>query len=216
MERMAFLQRESQLELLSDEELIALIRCGDTTCQDQLLRKYKYLVKIKSRAYFLAGSDRDDIIQEGMIGLFKAIRDYDADKAASFYSFAELCITRQIYTAIKTATRKKHSPLNGYVSLNRVIGNDDSETTMGDMTESITTTDPETILIERENRQYIESRLVEALSPFETEVLKYYLVGKSYAQIAEITDKHVKSIDNAIQRIKRKIGKYVKEKTLDL
>lgn len=190
---------------LPDEDLIDLIRAGDAECQDYIIDKYKKNVKIKARAFFLTGADREDIIQEGMIGLFKAIRDFERGKAASFYSFAELCIMRQIYTAIKTSTRKKHLPLNTYVSLNRPAF-DEKKTTFEELgVLNSKRLNPESIIIEREDRENIERKIGESLSKLENEVLALYLLGKSYAEIAETTNRSAKTVDNAIQRIKRKI-----------
>ena len=170
---------------------------------------------MKSRAYFLIGADSEDIIQEGMIGLYKAIRDYQKDKNASFKVFAELCINRQIITAIKTATRQKHMPLNSYVSLNKSAFDDNSEETYMDIIKTVDEMNPEALLIGQENKDYIESNISKILSDFERMVLAYYLQGKSYLEISKISGKPEKSVDNALQRVKKKIEKFVEEKELD-
>lgn len=161
---------------------------------------------------FLIGADREDIIQEGMIGLYKAIRDYNKDKLTSFKAFAELCITRQIITAIKTATRQKHIPLNSYVSLNKPIYDDESDRTLLDVLSGVKVTDPEELIISREELSYMESKIGEILSNLEWEVLTSYLDGKTYQEIAVDLDRHVKSIDNALQRVKRKLERYLELK----
>lgn len=195
----------------SDEAIIQSIRNGDEQAQEYILNKYKPLVKAKSRAYFLIGADREDIIQEGMIGLYKAIRDYRREKNTSFRSFAELCINRQIITAIKAATRQKHLPLNSYVSLNKPVFDNDLENTYIDMIKEESVLNPETVLIGQENKNFIEAQIMKRLSPFETRVLFLYLQGRSYFEISKILTKTEKSIDNALQRIKRKVEKCLNE-----
>ncbi len=192
-----------------DEEVVDLARAGSVLAQEYLINKYKSFVRAKARSYFLIGADREDIIQEGMIGLYKAIRDFRGDKLASFKAFAELCIQRQIITAIKTATRQKHIPLNSYISLNRPIYDEDSDRTLIDVMPGADVTDPEEIVINGEEASYIESRMTELLSDLERQVLAYYLDGKSYMEIAADLNRHVKSIDNALQRVKRKLEKFV-------
>ena len=160
----------------------------------------------------MAGADREDIIQEGMIGLFKAIRDYKVDKLTSFRAFAELCITRQIITAIKTATRQKHIPLNSYVSLNKPIYDEESDRTLMDILSTTKITNPEEIVISREEFIFIERKMGEILSSLEWKVLMAYLEGKSYQEIAVELKRHVKSIDNALQRVKRKLEKYLEDR----
>ncbi|NLK36476.1 MAG: RNA polymerase sporulation sigma factor SigH [Epulopiscium sp.] len=194
----------------NDEDLIQYIKSGDEQAQEYILNKYKPLVKAKSRAYFLIGADREDIIQEGMIGLYKAIRDYKEEKNSSFRGFAELCINRQIITAIKTATRQKHLPLNTYVSLNKPIFENESESTYIDIIQEGEVLNPETLFIGRENRSFIESQIIKNLSRFETKVLSLYLQGRSYFEIAQVINKSEKSIDNALQRVKKKIEKCLK------
>ena len=190
-----------------DEELVRLAQAQDYTAQDLLYERYKGLVKGKARSYFLVGADREDIVQEGMIGLHKAIRDYNPDREASFHTFAEMCIVRQIITAIKAATRQKHIPLNSYVSLNRPIYEEDSERTLLDVISLERITDPEELLIGQESYDSIELRISQILSPLEQETLELFLEGKSYQEIAAELGRHTKSIDNALQRIKRKMEK---------
>ena len=188
----------------SDEALIARIRQGDRTAEGLLYDRYKQLVRSRAHSYFLIGADHEDLVQEGMIGLYKAVCEYDESKAASFKSFAELCITRQILSAIKQAMRKKHGPLNNYVSLNR------SETSDGDLTlldtvRSLSVADPEDVVIGRENFDQLVQHLNNVLSPMEQRVLNLYLCGYSYPQIAAKLEKPAKSVDNAMQRVKRKL-----------
>lgn len=195
--------------VLKDEEVVRMSKNGDDIALEYLIRKYKNFVKLKAKAYFLVGADKEDIVQEGMIGLYKAIRDFDSEKATSFKVFAELCITRQIITAIKTATRQKHMPLNSYISLNKPMFEDDSERTLIDTLCSNTVLDPEELVISKEQLADIESKMCEILSPLEWKVLGDYLQGKSYQEMAVDLNRRVKSIDNAIQRIKRKVEKYL-------
>lgn len=194
-----------------DEDVILEAKVGNENALEYLINKYKSFVRAKARTYFLIGADREDIIQEGMIGLFKAIRDYKGDKLSSFRAFAELCITRQIITAIKTATRQKHIPLNSYISLNKPIFDEESDRTLMDILSEESISDPEALMINREEFQGIENKMGEILSSLEWEVLTSYLEGKSYQEIAEELDRHVKSIDNALQRVKRKLEKYLEE-----
>ncbi|HBM80336.1 MAG TPA: RNA polymerase sporulation sigma factor SigH [Clostridiaceae bacterium] len=195
---------------MSDEEIARLAKNGNIKAQEYLINKYKNFVRAKARSYFLIGADKEDIVQEGMIGLYKAIRDFRQDKLSSFRAFAELCITRQIITAIKTATRQKHIPLNSYVSLNKPIYDEDSDRTLLDILSGTKISDPEELIISREEFVNIESKIGEVLSSLEWEVLKSYLDGKSYQEIACDLDRHAKSIDNALQRVKRKLEKYLK------
>ncbi|HZK86954.1 MAG TPA: RNA polymerase sporulation sigma factor SigH [Syntrophomonas sp.] len=197
---------------LSDEEIVELAQLGDQFAIEYLVDKYKNFVRAKARAYFLIGADREDIIQEGMIGLFKAIRDYNGEKLTSFRAFAELCITRQIITAIKTATRQKHIPLNSYVSLNKPVYDEESDRTLIDIITTNKITNPEEIIISREEFIYIEKKMGEILSSLEWKVLMAYLEGKSYQEIALELRRHVKSIDNALQRVKRKLEKYLEDR----
>ena len=197
---------------LTDEAIVGLARDGDIDALEYLIRKYKNFVRAKARAYFLIGADREDIIQEGMIGLYKAIRDYRSDKLASFRVFAELCITRQIITAIKTATRQKHIPLNSYISLNKPIYDEESDRTLLDVISGHKITDPEELVISKEELIHIEEKIGEILSGLEWDVLTLYLQGRSYQEIAYDLGRHVKSIDNALQRVKRKLEKYLEER----
>lgn len=194
-----------------DEDIILDAKVGNERALEYIINKYKSFVRAKARTYFLIGADREDIIQEGMIGLYKAIRDYKGDKLSSFRAFAELCITRQIITAIKTATRQKHIPLNSYVSLNKPIFDEESDRTLMDIISEESISDPEELVINREEFRGIENKMSEILSSLEWEVLTLYLEGKSYQEIAEELDRHVKSIDNALQRVKRKLEKYLEE-----
>lgn len=199
------------LQPLDDEALVELSQDGSSKAQDILIQRYKNLVKGKSRAYFLMGADKEDIVQEGMIGLFKAIRDYRPDKAASFKSFAEMCVKRQIITAIKTAARQKHMPLNSYVSLNKPVFDEESDRTMYDMMTNSKELNPEHLLIKREELKMLETKMDEVLSDLEWEVLNAYLDGKTYSEIALEMNKHVKSVDNALQRVKKKLEKHVEQ-----
>jgi RNA polymerase sporulation-specific sigma factor len=195
-----------------DEETVELAQHGEQFAVEFLVDKYKNFVRAKARSYFLIGADREDIIQEGMIGLFKAIRDYRVDKLTSFRAFAELCITRQIITAIKTATRQKHIPLNSYVSLNKPIYDEESDRTLMDIITTHRITNPEEIIISREEFIFIEKKMGEILSSLEWKVLMSYLEGKSYQEISVDLKRHVKSIDNALQRVKRKLEKYLEDR----
>ena len=195
-----------------DEEVVKLAKQGNTYAEESLIQKYKKFVKNKAKAYFLIGADREDIIQEGMIGLFKAIRDFDEAKLATFKAFAEMCITRQIITAIKSATRQKHIPLNSYVSLSKPIYEENSERTLMDMLSSEKVTDPETIVVFKEEIDYIEAKVAGSLSKLEWKVLREYLLGNSYQEISDNMDKPIKSIDNALQRVKRKLEAYVENR----
>ena len=201
----------------SDEDLLAHIRGerGDEAL-DYLINKYRNFVRSKARSYFLIGADREDIVQEGMIGFFKAIRDYRPDKLSSFRAFAELCVTRQIITAIKTATRQKHIPLNSYVSLNKPIYDEDSDRTLLDVLSGARISDPEELVISHEEFIDIEQKMEEILSDLEWRVLMSYLDGKSYQEIAVDLHRQVKSIDNALQRVKRKLEKYMESRGDDL
>lgn len=202
------------IDRISDEDLIEHVRSGDESALDQLIERYKAFVRAKARSYFLIGADREDIVQEGMIGLYKAIRDYRDDKLASFKAFAELCVTRQIITAIKTATRQKHVPLNSYISLDKPIYDEESERTLLDIISGAVVADPEELMIHREEFDAIEIQMKKLLSELERDVLILYLDGRSYQEIAEDLSRHVKSIDNALQRVKRKLEKYLERRTI--
>lgn len=201
-----------ELEHLTDEEVVELAKYGNVGALEFLINKYKNFVRAKARTYFLIGADREDIIQEGMIGLYKAIRDYRYDRQASFRAFAEICVTRQIITAIKTATRQKHIPLNSYVSLNKPVFDEESERTLGEVVITEKDGNPEELFINQENLMDIESTMNKILSPLEQEVVGLYLEGKSYQEIAEQLDRHVKSVDNALQRVKRKLEQYLEKR----
>ena len=209
--------KEQIYKSAKDEELVLMAQNGDDAAQEYLLDKYKSLVRAKSRAYFLIGADSEDIIQEGMIGLYKAVRDYNEEKNASFRSFAELCVNRQMITAIKAATRQKHQPLNSYVSLNKPVYEEESEQTYMDFLQSSSGSllNPEALLIGQENKSFLEDQMVKNLSSFETRVLVLYLQGRSYFEISRVLDKPEKSIDNALQRVKKKLEKFLEEKNLD-
>ena len=198
---------DSQYEGLTDEQLVQMCHEGDSAAEEYILVKYKNFVRSKARSYFLIGADHEDIVQEGMIGLYKAIRDYRPERLSSFRAFAELCVTRQIITAIKTATRQKHIPLNSYISLNKPLYDEESDRTLMDVIVEGRVSNPEEMVINRENLGNIQSEICKVLSPLEQEVLRSYLDGRSYQEIAESLNRHVKSIDNALQRVKRKLEK---------
>ena len=202
---------EPKYSEMEDEEVLGYVRLGHERGIEYLMEKYKSLVRIKTRSYFLVGADREDIIQEGMIGLYKAVRDYKSDKSIPFRVFAEMCITRQIITAVKTATRQKHIPLNSYVSLNKKIFDEESDKSLIEVLQEISVTNPEELLISKEEQNVIESKIMELLSPFEKEVLSKYLKGIAYQEIAKQLDRPVKSVDNALQRLRKKIEKSIKE-----
>ncbi len=204
------------LETLNDEQLIELVHNGNSDALDYLIHKYRNFVRAKARSYFLIGADREDIVQEGMIGLYKAIRDYKEDKLTTFKAFAELCITRQIITAIKTATRQKHIPLNSYVSLDKPIYDEESDRTLMDVITGAKAMNPEELIINREQFSSIEDKMNELLSDLERKVLALYLDGQSYQEISEELNRHVKSIDNALQRVKRKLERYLEFKEITM
>ena len=185
---------------------------GDKIALEYIIKKYKNFVKAIAKSYFLIGADKEDIIQEGMIGLYKAVRDFDASKTNSFKGFADICITRQIITAIKTATRQKHIPLNSYISLNKPVYDEESERTLLDIIATSIVTDPEELIISKEELKHIESKMNELLSDLELQVVEYYLNGKSYQYIADKLKRDVKSIDNALQRVKRKLEKHLENR----
>ncbi len=196
-----------------DEELILRIRSGGSGAKDAmeiLLTRYKDFVKSRTQPYFLTGADRDDIIQEGMIGLYKAILSYDEKKESSFRGFADICIRRQILTAVKNSTRLKHYPLNSSVSLNSTMQEEeDRETSLMDLLTTNSIVNPEEIYISKENRRHIEEEIVNRLSGLEQKVLSLYLSGMDYREIASVLGKPSKSIDNALQRIRRKVSDIV-------
>lgn len=200
---------DNNLLNMTDDELIIISKEGNGYAIEVLLERYRNFVRARSRTYFLIGADKEDIIQEGMIGLYKAIRDYKPEAQASFKSFAELCITRQIITAIKTATRQKHIPLNSYISLSKPVYDDESDRVLLDTVFERKRLDPEEIMIDKERFYSIEEKLSKILSKLEWSVLLKYLEGKSYVDIAAQIGKTEKSIDNALQRIKKKIEKHI-------
>lgn len=196
---------------LTDEEVVAAARQGDAEATEYLLRKYRSLVEGKARAYFLIGADHEDVIQEGMIGLYKAIRDFKDNRPSRFKAFAELCVTRQIITAIKTATRQKHVPLNSYVSLNRPVFEEDPEGMLMDVIPDSQALDPETVVLNQEISEYLQEEAQKDLSPLEYRVLTCYLERKSYREMADELGCQTKSIDNALQRAKRKIAERLRK-----
>ena len=205
----SIVQVTQDFERFNDEELIEMVHQGNTDALDYLITKYRLLVRAKARSYFLIGADKEDIVQEGMIGLYKAIRDFKGDKLASFRAFAELCITRQIITAIKTATRQKHIPLNSYISLDKPIFDEESDRTLMDVLTGAIMDDPEELMIHREEFGYLEEKMSEILSELELQVLALYLDCQSYHEISAKLNRHVKSIDNALQRVKRKLERHL-------
>ncbi|NQD65874.1 RNA polymerase sporulation sigma factor SigH [Bacillus haikouensis] len=206
----------SQFEGMDDEGIIEAVHQGNSEALDFLIKKYRNFVRAKARSYFLIGADKEDIVQEGMIGLYKAIRDYKEDKLTSFKAFAELCITRQIITAIKTATRQKHIPLNSYVSLDKPIYDDESDRTLLDVISGTKVMDPEELIINREEFDNMEDKMAQLLSDLERKVLALYLDGQSYQEISEELNRHVKSIDNALQRVKRKLERYLEVREITM
>ena len=206
-EEKAFNSVESFYKCESEEQIVEEAKKGNKRAQEFIISKYENFVKAKAKSYFLIGADKEDIYQEGMIGLYKAIRDFNGEKSTLFRAFAELCITRQIITAIKTATRQKHIPLNTYISLNKPVSEEESDRTLLDIISNIRITDPEELIISQEQKEFIEEEINKVLSDLEIQVLQSYLEGKSYQEIACDLDRHSKSIDNALQRVKKKLEK---------
>ncbi len=202
-------------EAISDEEIIIRIQEGDQSAMDYLLEKYKYLVRNKAKALYLIGGDKDDLIQEGMIGLYKAIRDYDMDRQNSFFNFADLCVSRQIYSAIKASNRKKNIPLNTYISIYTPVygesGDNDEKEALVDIMYQKNVSNPEELVIDKENTSMIEYELVRRLSDLERQVLSLYMQDLKYVQIAEVLGKEPKTIDNALTRIKTKLNQVLRE-----
>ena len=194
-----------QYDGIKDEELISRFKNGESEILDYLMEKYKEFVRKKARTMFLIGGENDDLIQEGMIGLFKAVRDYQPDRDAAFQTFASICVDRQIYNAIQSSNRQKHQPLNSYISLSEQDG--ENEEHLGDNWGE----NPESIIIDQENVQDLEQEITATLSPMENQVLEYYLVGNGYGEIAQIMGKTPKSIDNALQRIRIKIREQLEQ-----
>ena len=196
------------------DDVLARAQQGDNRALEAVFESFKGVVRAKSRSYFLVGADSEDLIQEGMIGLYKAIRDFRGDKHSSFCAFADMCITRQIITAIKSATRLKHMPLNSYVSLNKAVFGEVAEKTFMEIMRETAVADPEDVIISREQRIGFEAKVSELLSSLEKSVLTLYLDGETYCGIAERVGKDVKSIDNALQRVKRKLEKFLENGAL--
>ena len=194
-----------QYDGIKDEELISRFKNGESEILDDLMEKYKNMVRKKARTMFLIGGENDDLIQEGMIGLFKAVRDYQPDRDAAFQTFASICVDRQIYNAIQSSNRQKHQPLNSYISLSEQDG--ENEEHLGDNWGE----NPESIIIDQENVQDLEQEITATLSPMENQVLEYYLAGNGYGEIAQIMGKTPKSIDNALQRIRIKIREQLEQ-----
>jgi len=206
------ISRDDFFSSMGDDKILEQIKSGNSFALEFLINKYKNFVRSKAKTYFLIGADKEDIVQEGMIGLFKAIRDFNDEKSVSFRAFAEICITRQIITAIKTATRQKHMPLNSYISLNKPVFEEEGERALIETINNDRNSDPEYLFISKEELNGIEGKMSEILSPLELEVLYSYLNGSSYQEIAVTLDKPVKSIDNALQRVKKKLEKYLKQR----
>ncbi|MGN0177875.1 MAG: RNA polymerase sporulation sigma factor SigH [Monoglobaceae bacterium] len=200
-------ENEFNYEKMSDEEVVELSASGDRRATEYILSKYKNLVKSRAKAYFIAGADHDDIVQEGMIGLFKAVRDFDITKQPTFRGFAEICVKRQIITAIKAAGRQKHMPLNSYVSLSDPVYEDNADRTLVDMIAERQSADPEEVFLRRERAEMINAEIEDKLSDLEKTVLSLYLGGMNYQEIASELKRTPKSIDNALQRVKHKLYK---------
>ena len=200
-----------QYNLLTDEELICLLREGHEDTRDYLLEKYKHLVRKKARAMYLIGGDNDDLIQEGMIGLYKAIRDYRGERGASFHTFAELCINRQLSTAVEASQRQKHQPLNTYVSIYDKEQEEKNGSPLNTFGMASLSQNPEDRMIAQERLADMETRILEQLSKFEKEVLRQYLSGLNYSEIAYNLGKTAKAVDNALQRIKKKVRLLLQE-----
>lgn len=207
----SFDERYQKYLQMGDDDVAVLAQQGDGEALEYLLDKYKNFVRARARSYFLVGADHEDIVQEGMIGLYKSIRDYNPEKQSSFRAFAELCVKRQIITAIKTATRQKHVPLNSYVSLNKPLYGEESDRTLLDVIEG-RVTNPEDLFIGQEDVSHIQEQIGSVLSELEQQVLDAFLDGKSYQEIAVMLGRHVKSIDNALQRVKRKLMHFLEQK----
>jgi len=211
--RAAAAEPESPRVADADDALILAVHDGDENALDDLLTKYRGFARAKARSYFMAGADHEDMVQEGMIGLYKAVRDFNPSLQSSFRAFAELCVTRQMITAIKTAARQKHGPLNNYVSFSRPLSSDeDGDRTLADVLSLPEIDDPCELVISAERVRALQDHVDAALSDLEAEVLRLYVDGKSYVEIAEVLQRHVKSIDNALQRIKRKLDVHLRER----
>ncbi len=202
------LTKNMNYKALSDNEIVSLAQAGDAKAMEYIVGKYTGFVKMRSGPYFLAGAERDDLVQEGLIGLYKAVKSFDGGKRANFKTFAEVCVVRQMITAVKTSTRKKNNPLNHYISIHGV-DNDTTNESMSDMFEDSQNINPESIVIEKENARGMEFEIGKLLSDFENQVLNLYLSGVSYKEIAKYLNKEPKAVDNALTRIKKKIEKYI-------
>ena len=214
---MIFSTPAAPLSELQDEELVSLYQAGDCQALEVLIQRYRRFARAKTRTYFLVGADADDVEQEGLIGLYKAARDYRADRQSSFRAFAELCVTRQVISAIKAATRQKHQPLNRYVSISGVRGSDDpSEGAVEELLDDHRACDPADEVVSQEQIDAIRRSMAESLSTLEVEVLRLYVEGKSYNEIGVHLGRHVKSIDNALQRIKRKLDHHMADDEAEL
>lgn len=201
--------KKEKYESLTDEELITLFRDGDQEAMEMLLNKYKEMVLRKAKSMYILGGDSDDLIQEGMLGLFKAVRDYDCGRDASFRTFAQLCVTRQLYTAVKASSRKKHLPLNTAISLSRPMREDgEEEEEFLDCLEADASSNPEVYLIGQEEMERLEEKIEKELSAFEKQVLELHLTGMGYVEIAHVLNRDEKSTDNALQRIRAKLKKW--------
>lgn len=198
--------KSTKYEHMKDEDIVEIARNGDSLALDYIIKKYKKFVIAKSSPYFLVGGERDDIIQEGMIGLFQAVRDYDRDKLTPFIYFVEMCIKRQIITAIKKATRKKHGPLNTYISLNKTAYREETEISLIEIIEENKVSDPMEVYINEEEFEKFEKKINSMLSELEFKVFRHYLEGKTYEEISFDINKDTKCIDNALQRVKRKFS----------
>ena len=208
---MSFGKEDIQFSLFTDEEVVLLAQQGNKEASEFITSKYFPYVRNKSRAYYLVGGEAEDIIQEGLIGLYEAVKDYSPDKQASFKTFMDICVTRQIMTAIKTASRQKHIPLNTYVSLNKPLYSEDSDKSYMDTIIQNRKEDPESLYIDTEKTREINNKIKNSLSTFEYKVLRLYLQGVSYLSIAKVLDKEEKAIDNAIQRIRKKLSRNLSE-----
>ncbi len=198
-----------------DDALVLAARAGDDLALAALITRYRGFARAKSRPYFLVGADREDVVQEGLIGLYKAIRDYDSEQESSFRAFAELCITRQLISAVKGATRHKHGPLNSYVSFSRpVVTDTDDERVLADVLPAGLHDDPAERLVSAERIRALQAHVSTVLSDLEVEVLRLYVDGKSYVEIAALTERHTKAVDNALQRVKRKLEQHLREREL--
>ena len=216
MARLSPTKSQAQLQL-DDGYLLALARQGSHDAYDRLVRRYASFVRLKASSYFLVGGDSEDLVQEGLVGLYKAIRDFRPDRESSFRNFAELCITRQIITAVKTATRNKHTPLNGYVSFSSSpAGATDSEPTLDEVLPGSTVHDPVNQVISTEEIESLVSCITSVLSELESRVLSLYLDGRSYEEVAERLACDTKTVDNALQRVKRKVGAHLASRAVPL